>query len=158
MLHASFKISLFYLYWKLAIIYLFIDNTHDFPFCFYLYNVREENTFYFDEFENIYFHFVYFHFVVIIIIPNMRRNLSSLIVHSNTKPKFLERATCGFTNVWLWNKENVFHLYGISFQKYLCSRKRHLGVPKGMFISWKVCPWDNEYTCFYKSCEASWLD
>jgi hypothetical protein len=117
----------------LCFFFFFLDKIHGLSFHFYLYNVREENTFYFENFEKSFF-FVYCNFVVIIIIPNTCRNLPSLVVHNNAEPKFLERETCGLTNIWLWKKENVFHLYWVSFQKYLCSRKRHLDVPKGMSI------------------------
>jgi hypothetical protein len=50
LLHASFEITLFSFYWKLAIFY-FSDNIHGFSFHFYLYSVREENTFYFEKIE-----------------------------------------------------------------------------------------------------------
>jgi hypothetical protein len=111
----------------------FYNNIHGLLFHFYLYNVRDENTFYFEKFDESFFLFCLLQiFLVIIIIPNTCRNLSSLVVHSNVEPKVLERATCGFTNIWLWKKENIFHLYWVRFQKYLCSRKRHLGVPKYM--------------------------
>jgi hypothetical protein len=59
LLHASFEIFLFYFYWKLAIIlfYFIFYNTHGLSFCFYLYIVKEENTFYFEECEKYLFLF-----------------------------------------------------------------------------------------------------
>jgi hypothetical protein len=54
LLHASFEISLFSFYCKFAI---YTDNTHDLSFHFYLYNVKEKNTFYFENFEKSFFVF-----------------------------------------------------------------------------------------------------
>ncbi len=50
LLHASFEISLFYFYWKLAMVF-FLDNIHGLYFHFYLYSVKEENAFHFENFD-----------------------------------------------------------------------------------------------------------
>ncbi len=93
LLHASFEISLFSFYCKFAI---YIDNTCDLSFHFYLYNVKEKNTFYFEKFENLSLFFVYCNFVIIIIIPNTCGSLSSLVVRINTEAKFIRKKKKGF--------------------------------------------------------------
>jgi len=58
LLHASFEISSFSFYWKLAMVFFFLgDNTHGLYFHFYLYNVRKENTLHFENFEKSFFVF-----------------------------------------------------------------------------------------------------
>ncbi len=63
LLHASFEISLFSFYWKLVMVFFF-DNTHGLSLHFYLYSVREENTFHFEIFENLSLFFIYCNFVL----------------------------------------------------------------------------------------------
>jgi hypothetical protein len=56
LLHASFEISLFSFYWKLAMVFFF-DNTHGLSFHFYLYNLKEKNALHFEIFEKSFFVF-----------------------------------------------------------------------------------------------------
>jgi hypothetical protein len=54
---------------------LFFDNTHGLSFHFYLYSVRDENTFYFENFEKSFFIFcllqifcsIFFSFLVMLV-------------------------------------------------------------------------------------------
>jgi hypothetical protein len=73
-----------------SLLLLFIyDKTHGLSFHFHFYNVKDENPFYFEEFEKPLFVFFYCNFVVIITIPNTRRSLSSMVVRSKAERKFI---------------------------------------------------------------------
>jgi len=84
LLHASFEISLFSFYWKLAMIF-FLDNIHGLSFHFYLYSVRERKALHFEKFEKSFFVLCLLQFCFTI--PNVCRSLSLVVVHSSTKPK-----------------------------------------------------------------------
>jgi hypothetical protein len=74
---------------SLLFYFVFWDNTHGPSFHFYLYNVRKESTFYFEEFDKSFFVSLYYNFVVIITIPNAHRSLLSLVVCNKVEPKFV---------------------------------------------------------------------
>jgi len=58
---------------------------------FYLYSVREENTLHFENFEKSFFIFGLLQFCYTI--PNVCKSLSSMVVHTNTKPKLFKCVT-----------------------------------------------------------------
>ncbi len=89
LLHASFEISLFIFYWKLAMVFFFI--IHGLSFHFYLYSVREENTFHLENLDKSFFVCCLLQFCYTI--PNVCKSLSSMVVHTNTKPKLFKCVT-----------------------------------------------------------------
>jgi hypothetical protein len=90
LLHAYFEIFLFSFYQKLVMVFFF-DNTYGLYFHFYLYSVREENAFHFENFEKSLFVFCLLKFCCTI--PNAHRSLSSMVVCSNVEPKLFKCVT-----------------------------------------------------------------
>jgi hypothetical protein len=58
LLHTSFEDSLFYFYWKLAMVFFWGQHSL-LSLHFYLYSVKEENTLHFENFEKNFFVFYY---------------------------------------------------------------------------------------------------
>jgi hypothetical protein len=73
---------------SLLFYFTFDNNTHGLSFHFYLCNVKDENTFYFEIFEILFFLFIVI-FVNIFPISNMHRSLLSLVVHNIAEPKYI---------------------------------------------------------------------
>jgi hypothetical protein len=112
LLHASFDIYIYIYIFLLEACYGFVfDNTHGLSFHFYLCNVRKENTFHFENFEKYFFVFYLLQFCCTI--PNACRSLSSVVVHSNAKPK-LFRCVTKLHQIFLPTRKDwllFFHLF-----------------------------------------------
>jgi hypothetical protein len=103
LLHASFEISLFIFYWKLAMVFFFI--THGLSFHFYLYSVREENTFHLENLDKSFFVCCLLQFCYTI--PNVCKSLSLVVVHSNVQPRLL-RCVAKIASNFAPNNEQFF--------------------------------------------------
>jgi hypothetical protein len=68
-----------------SLLCFFFDNIHGLSFHFYLYSVREENTFHFENFEKSFFVFYLLQFCCTI--PNVCRSLSSVVVLNSMETK-----------------------------------------------------------------------
>jgi hypothetical protein len=90
--------------------FFFLDNIHDFFFFhFYLYSVREENTFYFEIFEKSFFVFCLLQFYCIT--PNAHRSLLSLVVCSSVKLKYMLQEQNLGQNIW--DKVRCYSMVGV---------------------------------------------
>jgi len=80
-----------------------------FFFHFYLYSVREVNTFYFEIFEKSFFVFCLLQFYCIT--PNAHRSLLSLVVCSSVKLKYrLQEQNLGQN---IWDKVRCYSMLGV---------------------------------------------
>jgi hypothetical protein len=81
--------SFFFLPIGSLLFYFIFDNIHGLSFHFDLYSVEMKTHFILKILRNLSLFFVYCNFVIIITISNMRRSLSSPVMHNNTETKYI---------------------------------------------------------------------